>query len=404
MEGRSDQETRLLDYVERIKRQPEGRLALHIHYSRLTEANRQERQLRMAAAIFTPLIKRLDAYLFSLSNDDQVFLAKDAQMADLAEETAKIRQLFAADPNLKTSGDDALFSWYELPGQTAEFVASVRGIKEQGDREHRARLEQEMDAPRGAVRKPLTPLQPANLGRLVEQLASMDISSLIRRQPVCALTEDGAARPVFNEVFVSIDSLRRTVMPTVDLTASTVLFTYLTQYLDRRILRTLPDVEKAVPLSTSINVNIETILSPQFLEFDQRLRSVTQKTIVLELQAADLFADFRGFTFARDFVRDRGYRLCLDGVTNLTLPLIEKKMLKLDFFKLVWSPNGWDDNEVQASEMTEAIQRVGPTRVIFCRCDEKRAVEFGQSKGARLFQGRYLDQMLASAVREARVA
>lgn len=404
MEGRSSQETRLLDFVERIRRQPDSRLALHVHYSRLTESNRQERQLRMASAIFNPQIKRLDAYLFSLSNDDHIFLAKDAKQEDLAEEVAKISQLFAIDPLLAKGGKGELFTWYELPEHTAEFITIVRSIKARADREHLSRIEQEKDNPRGAVKKPLSPLQPANLGRLVEQLASMDITSLIRRQPVCALTDDGKVRPVFNEVFVSIDNLRRTVMPTVDLTASTVLFTYLTQYLDRRILRTLPDVEKAVPLSTSININIETILSPQFLEFDQRLRAVTQKTIVLELQAADLFADFRGFIFARDFVRDRGYRICLDGVTSLTLPLIEKKMLKLDLHKLVWSPNGWDDSEVQRSEMRESIQRVGPTRIIFCRCDDQRAIDFGRSMGVKLFQGRHLDQMLSASVREAQVA
>ncbi|WP_416899523.1 MAG: hypothetical protein ACMVY4_07385 [Minwuia sp.] len=403
MEARIDQENRLVDFVERLERHADGRTALHMHYSRLKPANRTERQLRMAAATFTAAIKRFDAYLFELDNGDQVLISKGASYADLEPEIEKLKHLFASgDPVMQDEG--RLISFYDLSADYAEFLSIARRLKEIALQKRQIELRRAAESPQPQRKKSLVPLRPENLGRLVEQLASMDISSLLRRQPVCALTADNEARPVFNELFVSIADLRKQVMPTVDLAASAPLFSYLTQYLDQRILRAMPDIEASIPLSTSININVETVMSPQFLEFDQKLRAVTRKTVVLEFQPADLFADFSGFAFARDFVRDRGYRVCLDGVTNLTAPLIEKKMLKLDLQKLVWTPDTWDSKGPQHEHLVKAVQHIGPTRIVLCRCDDHRAVDYGRSLGINLYQGRHIDALLTAQARNARVA
>ena len=400
MEARIDQENRLLDFVERLERHADGRIALHFHYSRLKPASRSERQMRMAAATFSTAIKRFDAYLFSLDNADQVLIAKGASFSDLEPEVRKLIGLFEDDP----ATEGGLYDFYDLGESYGEFLSIARQMKDLAERRRQAESRRAMEQTSKSRKRPLVPLQPDNLGRLVEQLASMDISSLLRRQPVCALTTSDEPRPVFNELFVSIADLRKQVMPTVDLAASAPLFSYLTQYLDQRILRAMPDVEASIPLSTSININVETVMSPQFLEFDQKLRAVSRKTIILEFQPADLFSDFRGFAFARDFVRDRGYRTCLDGISALTAPLIEKKMLKLDLQKLVWSADGWDSSGPNHDALVRAVEHIGPSRIVLCRCDDQRAVEFGRSLGISLFQGRHVDALLSEAARNAKVA
>lgn len=404
MQTRVDQEHRLLDFTERLARHAEDRSALHMHFSRLKPHNRQERQLRMIASGFDRIIKRHDGYLFQLSNLDQVLIVKGTTYADLETDIAELRALFADDPAARANGDEDMFMWYDLAVEYHEFKGVVAQMKELADVSRRIEAKRRSESPSTVQLKPVVPIDPGHLGRLVEQLASMDISSLLRRQPVCALTASGEARPVFNELFVSIADLQRTVMPDVQLGASTPLFNYLTQYLDRRILKAMPDIEPAVPLSTSININIETVMSPVFLEFDQKLRAQTKKTIVLEFQPSDLFSDITGFTFARNFVRQRGYRICLDGVTNHTLPLIEKKMLQLDLQKLVWGAGSWDDSPSGIKQMAATVRRVGPSRIVLCRCDDQRAIDFGRSLGISLFQGRHLDNLLASRASEARVA
>ena len=303
MEARSDQENRLLDYVERLERHADGRVALHVQYSKLKPSNRQDRQLRMAATAFTAAIKRFDAYLFNLANSDQVLIAKGATYADLEPEMNKIRGLFAGDPFFADPTGEDLFGWYDLSEDYNVFLSVARSLKQAAEQKRQVQMKKAANGQAPKPRKNLVPLQPDNLGRLVEQLASMDISSLLRRQPVCAVTDNGGVRPVFNELFVSIADLRNTVMPTVDLAASAPLFSYLTQYLDKRILRAMPDMEASIPLSTSININIETVLSPQFLEFDQRLRAVTKKTIVLEVQPAETKKAIQRKLRAKKFIR-----------------------------------------------------------------------------------------------------
>ena len=48
------QEYLLLDYLQRLGRNVEGRMAVHIHLSRLRPQNRQEHHIRIAAATTTP--------------------------------------------------------------------------------------------------------------------------------------------------------------------------------------------------------------------------------------------------------------------------------------------------------------------------------------------------------------
>lgn len=406
MQVRSDQEIRLVDFADRLWRHAEDRLAIHLHYARLKPHNRQEHHLRIAANCLEDLVRRFDGQLFRLSTADQVLVVKGALTPDVEPVVEKLRRLFAADPAARPGADGDLFcDWYDLNVDYEEFVAHARRLLARA--EDRRKAEAEQVARSGAPRRERKqiPIQPEHLGRLVEQLASMDISSLMRRQPVCAITPEGEARPVFNELFVSIGDLQRMVMPDVQLTASTPLFAYLTQYLDQRILRALPDMEASVPLSTSININVETILSPQFLEFDQKLRAQTKKTIVLELQLSDVFQNVAGFAFARDFVRDRGYRICLDGLNHLTLPLVDKRRLGLDMQKILWAPDVWDQGgEEERKELAETVRRAGPTRLILCRCDNAHAVEFGRAIGVSLFQGRHVDALLSEQAANARVA
>src|SRR3546814_6096083 len=60
--------------------------------------------------------------------------------------------------------------------------------------------------------------------------------------------------------------------------------------------------------SFSLNINISSVLSQRFLEFDARLDKTRRNTIVIELQKVDVFADLARYLFTRDFLLDRGYR------------------------------------------------------------------------------------------------
>ena len=162
-----------------------------------------------------------------------------------------------------------------------------------------------------------SPLSPQQLGKLIEFLGRADLSSVMRRQSICAVAGSDLPRPVFKELFISIGELAQQVLPDVNLAANRWLFQHLTETLDLRVLKLLTQADdRDLHSSFSVNLNVSTLLSREFTEFDTSLRTGGRGTIVLELQLIDIYSDVANYMFARDFVRERGYRICVDGVTH----------------------------------------------------------------------------------------
>ena len=227
----------------------------------------------------------------------------------------------------------------------------------------------------------------------------MDLSGLIRRQPVCALLPRAAPQPLFAELYVAIRELAETLLPGVDLAADTWLFQRLAESLDRRLLSCLIGQQLGHQQGAiSVNLRLATLLSPEFLKFDHAYRRQTAAPVIIELQLIDIFAELGAYLFIREFARDRGYLMCIDGLHYLHLPLIDRKRLGADLVKVIWSPDlldGLDDGRRQ--ELKAAIKRAGVDRVILCRCDSADAIGWGQSVGIRLFQGHDIDSRLRAA-------
>src|SRR3546814_9030434 len=81
-------------------------------------------------------------------------------------------------------------------------------------------------------------------------------------------------------------------MPDQNLFSDRWLFQYLTGKLDQRMLAWLSkNDDSTLRHSFSLNINIASVLSPRFLEFDARLDKTRRNTIVIELQKMDVFAD-----------------------------------------------------------------------------------------------------------------
>ena len=133
--------------------------------------------------------------------------------------------------------------------------------------------------------------------------------------------------------------LAQQVLPDVNLAANRWLFQHLTKTLDLRVLKLLTQADnRELHSSFSVNLNVGTLLSREFAEFDTSLQTGGRGTIVIELQLIEIHSDVANCMFARDFVRERGYRDCIDGVTHQSLPLVDRQALGADLFKLAWLP------------------------------------------------------------------
>jgi hypothetical protein len=397
------QEYLLLDYMQRLGRNIDGRMAVHIHLSRLRPQNRQDHHIRIAAATFEGMVQNYEGQIFTLSNSDLFFICKDAAIEDIDAAIMKVRYLFSEDP--LSQGDDeedlARFcTWYNVTTQHEDLLDLVKQMHRERERKNRLAVTQDRSDVR--TRSGKKALDPEQLGKLESFLIRADLSNLMRRQPVCAITPTNPnPQPVFRELYISIADLQQTVLPEFDLASNLWLFQHLTQTLDSRMLSMLiRNDDTSIASSFSINLNVQTILSPPFLNFDSSLKAVARGTVVIELQAIDIFGEMGAYMFARDFMRERGYRICLDGLNHLTLQFIDRDRLGLDLLKLIWTPDMADDvTGTRATELKEHVDRCGRARIILSRCDSDEAVRFGQSLGITMYQGRYVDRLLANESR-----
>jgi hypothetical protein len=390
-------ETLLLDYTRRLARYPVGRRAIVIHLSRLRPDNRRAHHIRIAANTFEALVKQFDGQIFVLQSADIVFVCKDASIAVIDEAIMRLRYLFGDDPlaaELDESGPDRFASWYDLERDYEEFLALVEELHAQ-----EAKRKKRLAAIAGpGPRTERQPMDPQSLAELVNIIERADLSNVMRRQSICAILRDETPKPVFREIYVSIPDLRDNIVPKRDIASDRWLFQHLTQHLDRRVLATLrKNDDQAIAHSYSLNLNISTLLSQEFHQFDQSLRPGARGSIVIELQKVDIFADLGAYIFARDFLHERGYRVCLDGVSAVMLGYIDRERLGLDLIKMFWSPDMADALHTErTTAFREAVERTGRSRIILARCDSADAVAFGQSVGLRLFQGRHIDRLLSA--------
>jgi len=384
----------LLDHVRRLDRLRVGRTALCIHFSGLSSVYRKEGYLRIAFDAFSAVASGFEGQLFRLKNGDLFFIVRGATQTILEAAVERIRMLFSQDPFLEavsSRGDSAFCSWYNLEKDYDQFLADVSLAAERAESE---RLKEE--AQEGKVALPsLVPVRPEILDRLEKALQRVDVSNIARRQSVCTLIDNGPPQPLFEEIFVSIDDLQNAVTPGIDLGSNPWLFRYLTQTLDRRVMLLL--IRDGLPTSRplSININVATVLAPEFSRFESIVPPTLRGRLVIEMNALDIFSDMGAFLFARDYLHDHGFRLCLDGLTHHTLPFYSRARLGFDLVKLYWTPNALDGIlPSMVADVRKEVMDTGQAHTILCRCDDERAIRTGQDLGIVMFQGRIIDRLL----------
>lgn len=400
----SSHEEALRDYASRLANHKQGRRAVHVRLSQLSPGNRLEHHIRIVMNTFEPLLRRFNGQIFRLWNNDIIVGVKGAEIADIDDYVIRLRFLFSEDPLLLLDehSEQQFCNWYDMETGHPAFVALAQTFSAAATKHHRKMAAAiHADKPNtkqnATPQDGLSPLTPVLLDRFERALHGADLSPMIERQMIFAIPEKGKSRPVLCEHFVSIRALQQKILPGVDCLGDRWLFQRLCQKLDVRMLAALPEISQKVTVPITININISTILSPEFLKFDAAIRKITQQTMILEVQSIDLFADMGAYIFARDFAHERGYGMALDGLNPLTFPFMDRAKLKLDFEKIIWSPEiSGDFNPQRRETLIQAIKQADPSRIILCRCDNQDAIDFGRQVGISLFQGRHPDRMLAA--------
>jgi len=391
------QEQALLNHVKRLERAGGNHFAVQIHLSKLITFQRLPECFDVVRTMLAREAKKVDASLYSIFNNDFFVVYQRDALPRIDEVLGRVCHVVGIDPFF-ASGPSAVPDFcthFDVASQFGDLVDRIESlIQSRTEKDHLTR-----SARNGSDGKPL---DLSNLALLEKAIAQADLSAMTSRQAICEVGDDGRPVPLFYELFTSIGALRQTLLPDQNFFSDRWLFQYLTNKLDLRMLAWLTkNDDSTLKHSFSLNINIASVLSQRFLEFDALLDKTRRNTIVIELQKVDVFADIARFLFAREFLLDRGYRVCLDGLTALSLPFIDRKKLGFDLVKLHWTPQLRQQIEGAGhggERLREAIEACNPRRIVLMRCESDDAIELGHQYGISLFQGYFLDHLLAEKI------
>ncbi len=392
-------ERALNEAAQRMEPYKAERVAIQLHLSRLQKHRRQPHHIRIAVETFEHHVKPLGGQIFPLTLGDIFYLTDSTDLLAVEAAIERQRTLFGDDPiiefapQLNSDAADNFCTWYHLERDYDIFMTACREVHRVAEQSRSLLLQEQAIKEAGQL---LRAVDPAILGRLEEAITRADLSNIIRSQMACTMLPGEALQPVFREYFVSVADLRDTVVPGIDLDANRWLFQYLTIVLDRRMMAHITHEQeiRSGAQAFSLNMNISTILSPDFQKFDAMIPSLSRGRLVIEFQLIDIFADLGAYIFARDYLQERGYRIAIDGLTHLTLRYVDRARLGADLVKLYWTPDGLNTlDKTLAQNFRDQVLETGQARTILCRCEDEAALELGRNCGIIMFQGRYVERL-----------
>ena len=148
----------------------------------------------------------------------------------------------------------------------------------------------------------------------------------------------------------------------------------------------------------SLNLNLSTINTSDFINFEQYVKSLGQK-LIIEVQPIDMLNNMRAFFNTKEKLHKLGHEILLDATSLEMLQAINVKSLGFDYIKLFWH-DLMDEYGVQSDKVREIFEEVGYNKIILAKCIDEKALRWGIKNGIRAFQGPYIDMLEVAMIRK----
>ena len=420
------QVSELLSELRQVKRHPEGYRGIHLHFSLLEREHKQPFHRRSIATAFNKLIHSKSGQLFWTSYFDLVFICKDCSIAELDTAIIGARRAVEDSPLLKeyiaAGRDDNLCDWYDLNEDMDRFLKMANGLKDVVPNDTTptpslksmitnlnnhltdvditpAKKPAETTKPLYdplAIKSTIVPMGPIQLDQLERNLINMEIFQMLANQTAYVIVGDLTPQPIFVEHYISVDMVKKTLLPTYDMLADKWLFQRLTRTFDTKLLQTLPQTGLIQGQVVSININVETVFTPEFDKFISLFRQKNTQPLILEMSLFDVISDIQKYYDARTKLTQMGCRICLDAMDIESLAILDRELLAVDFLKITWKPHYTKLlGGPKQDKITAAITAQGNMRIILSHCDTESALKFGQAVGIHMYQGFLIDKKVS---------
>jgi EAL domain-containing protein (putative c-di-GMP-specific phosphodiesterase class I) len=399
---RTDEETLLSD-LDRIKRTGNTvpRMSVVISMQRQAWFNRRRENFYVIFHAIREMVQRAEGTVYSQANFDIVFVFRvdnPQQFENIVTELDELLRRHSVATGMPDDNIEEACTWFSFETQFNDFYDyAKRALEDQkSQQEQRLRAAQRAAgaAQQGGMGPSFQAFTPAILNTFDEMIAKTDLKTIVRNQPIAIALTANQLRPIFREYHFSVNDLRNMVVPRVNMRGQRGLFQILARSFDHRMLRALSEgFLTKVAGNISINLNVETILSDRFREFDQRIANFIPKgSIIVEIPRHDVFSDFESYNRAIDTLQKSGYRTLLDGLTPDTLTFFRRVELRADLVKMFFYKDHAEDWRMKG--LAAILAEADINRIIMGRCETPMAFELGQAVGIRMFQGWHVDALL----------
>lgn len=373
--------------------------AVYLNIHNLDEKLRTSVHKNELTNMFMPLVREGYAKSFLLQNDDFVVVYNRIKDDDILSLMVKVQFLFQEDERIKETGDlqkSGVVVSYDLSEDYGIFLKKIEAAFIEEKKENNQQTSENVFY-QDNLRVNKKNLTTEMLSKVQKIISISDFSSFIRRQPICAIIGKSAPQRVYEEVFVSVEDMRDSLLPGVDVKSNPWLHLALLETLNKRVLEVISRHDDGdLSGNFSININVSSILSDEFIQFDDSINASMRQTVVLELQLEDIFSDMNSYILAKTFAKVRGYRICIDGINVDKLKYVNRKQLDCDLMKIEWHPS-LIDIFTKDEHFMDYMNKAERAKIILCNVDDALAVEAGNNLGINLYQGRYVQKLMSDS-------
>jgi EAL domain-containing protein (putative c-di-GMP-specific phosphodiesterase class I) len=373
--------TNLLIYLKQIGSMP-GCRALHLHLSGLPKAAKTRDSITKAIGILNELSRRSTASrVFLLNTLDIVHISINLDTGLLRQTASNIHKIFGREPIASNVyGTEDFATLLEISGNDTRLLAYAETLFASNVAEHDVN---------GKIRGSVQVYQ-----QVMERIGATDISTILLSQPAYATLAAGKMVPVFREMYVSIKALEDAFCPGSSLVERRTLFVELTEHLDKAVLKVVGRQPEFGLRSLSLNLNLTTLASKDFVAFDSAMTEAQRGKIVLEFHRNDVVANFEMFERIAPDLTAKGYSLCIDALDARLLAHFDLKGLHCRFAKLFWSQEAAASADTLRDLIAERAKRDEGIEYILARCDNAAAIRLAKHAGFSLLQGKLIDYMV----------
>lgn len=275
---------------------------------------------------------------------------------------------------------------FELPKHSHQIFAALEGTEE--------------DEPQLPAADDSRPRDVDYLIAIELILRSADISNLVRERPVYRFSKTGEATLIQRELVVDIAEIGR--IAKVNIRKKPWLLSEVTRVIDFRIMSHVLHEPNHSKSDISINFHTDTVLSPEFEDFVNRLDSTTTSLPSIEFDLAELKAYPEIAKLAIKRLKDAGWRIVIDGisVSHLVSPT-EPLPPIAGVYKFDWR-NVWPledrafDAAATAKLIAKQLDRLGRENCVLQHCHVPAVIENGLRLGFTQLEGFEIARYLAA--------